>query len=385
MNRFFGLNQLLLAGAAAGSALLLSTQARAGFSPEQLAGFEVTHVRGVVSTVLPDEKVIEVIDPEGHKEIVTVGIDMTPLGLKPGDGVDVSVLDGLVVDLERSASNQLSFDREDIIMPSDMGPLKKGMRVALASGTARVIKLSDKDRSLSLMGPLGGIHNLDVIAPSGTDLFPSLQVGDLVTFRMIQPVAVDIDKVTPAAAPSRAVQPPLVAAVVNNSASLKAELLRFFEVTKVKGTLVRVMPAERVMELRSPYGHNMLITMGGGLQAKGLKPGDTVVVDILDGLVVDLRQSAAKTLTFRREDVILSEDFGDVRKGARVAMATGTAEVVKVSEADQEISLRGPFGGVHNLDVRDGINGDPLPALKVGDFVEFRAINPIAIAIQSAS
>ena len=385
MNRFFGLNQLLLAGAAAGSALLLSTQARAGFSPEQLAGFEVTHVRGVVSTVLPDEKVIEVIDPEGHKEIVTVGIDMTPLGLKPGDGVDVSVLDGLVVDLERSASNQLSFDREDIIMPSDMGPLKKGMRVALASGTARVIKLSDKDRSLSLMGPLGGIHNLDVIAPSGTDLFPSLQVGDLVTFRMIQPVAVDIDKVTPAAAPSRAVQPPLVAAVVNNSASLKAELLRFFEVTKVKGTLVRVMPAERVMELRSPYGHNMLITMGGGLQANGLKPGDTVVVDILDGLVVDLRQSAAKTLTFRREDVILSEDFGDVRKGARVAMATGTAEVVKVSEADQEISLRGPFGGVHNLDVRDGINGDPLPALKVGDFVEFRAINPIAIAIQSAS
>ena len=385
MNRLFGLNQLLLAGVAAGSALLMSTQARAGFSPEQLAGFEVTHVRGVVSTVLPDEKVIEVIDPEGHKEIVTVGIDMTPLGLKPGDGVDVSVLDGLVVDLERSASNQLSFDREDIIMPTDMGPLKKGMRVALASGTARVIKLSDKDRSLSLMGPLGGIHNLDVIAPSGTDLFPSLQVGDLVTFRMIQPVAVDIDKVTPAAAPSRAVQPPLVAAVVNNSASLKAELLRFFEVTKVKGTLVRVMPAERVMELRSPYGHNMLITMGGGLQANGLKPGDTVVVDILDGLVVDLRQSAAKTLTFRREDVILSEDFGDVRKGARVAMATGTAEVVKVSEADQEISLRGPFGGVHNLDVRDGINGDPLPALKVGDFVEFRAINPIAIAIRSAS
>lgn len=384
MNRFFGLSQLLLAGAAAGSALLLSTQARAGFSPEQLAGFEVTHVRGVVSTVLPDEKVIEVIDPEGHKEIVTVGIDMTPLGLKPGDGVDVSVLDGLVVDLERSASNQLSFDREDIIMPSDMGPLKKGMRVALASGTARVIKLSDKDRSLSLMGPLGGIHNLDVIAPSGADLFPSLKVGDLVTFRMIQPVAVDIDKVTTAAAPSRAVPQPLVAAVVNNSASLKAELLRFFEVTKVKGTLVRVMPAERVMELRSPYGHNMVITMGGGLQAKGLKPGDTVVVDILDGLVVDLRQSATKTLTFRREDVILSEDFGDVRRGARVAMATGTAEVVKVSEADQEISLRGPFGGVHNLDVRGGINGDPLP-LKVGDFVEFRAINPIAIAIRSAS
>ena len=81
--------------------------------------------------------------------------------------------------------------------------------------------------------------------------------------------------------------------------------------------------------------------------------------------------------------MILSSDFGDVRKGARVAMATGTAEVVKVSEKDQELSLRGPFGGVHNLDVRSDINGDPVKTLKVGDYVEFRAIKPIAIAVRA--
>ena len=51
----------------------------AGFTPEQLAGFEVTHLRGTVSTALPDQNVLEIIDPEGHKEIVTVGIDMKPL------------------------------------------------------------------------------------------------------------------------------------------------------------------------------------------------------------------------------------------------------------------------------------------------------------------
>ena len=49
-------------------------------------------------------------------------------------------------------------------------------------------------------------------------------------------------------------------------------------------------------------------------------------------------------------------------------MATGTAEVVKVSEKDQELSLRGPFGGVHNLDVRDGHSTVIRSAqLKVGD------------------
>ena len=384
MTRSSGFSRGLFAGAAAAIAsLLLNSSARAGFSPEDLAGFEVTHLRGVVSVVLPDEKVIEVIDPEGHKEIITVGIDMKPLGLSPGDGVDVSVLDGLVIDLEHSKQKELSFNREDIIMPSDMGPLKQGMRLALASGTARVIKLSQKDRSISLMGPLGGIHNLDVVVASDQELFPKLKAGDLVDFRLIQPVAVAIDTVA-AGSNSRGttVQQPLLAEVVNKGVTLKAELLNAFEITRIQGTLKRLVPDQKVMELRSPYGHDMLITMGGELSTKGLKPGDKVVVEILDGLVVDLRSSSNRKLSFVRQDVILSEDFGAVRKGAKVAMATGTAEVVKMSEKDHELSLRGPFGGIHNLDVREGISGDPLKSLEVGDFVEFRAIKPIAIAIR---
>ena len=268
-------------------------------------------------------------------------------------------------------------------MPSDMGPLKQGMRLALASGTARVIKLSQKDRSISLMGPLGGIHNLDVVAEPDQDLFPKLKAGDLVDFRLIQPVAVAIDAVAASSGDrGTTIRQPLLAEVVDDDASLKAELLNVFEITRIQGTLKRLVPDQKVLELRSPYGHDMLITMGGDLRTAGLKPGDKVVVEILDGLVVDLRRSSNRKLSLVREDVILSEDFGAVRKGARVAMATGTAEVVKMSEEDHELSLRGPFGGIHNLDVRDGIGGDPLKALEVGDFVEFRAIKPIAIAIR---
>ena len=156
MIRSLGFGRALLAGVAAVvSAFSLDVQVRAGFTPEELASFEVTHLRGVVSEVLPEEKVIEVIDPEGHREIVTVGIDLKPLGLQKGDRVDVSVLDGLVVGLERSQSKALSFEREDSIMPMAMGPLKKGMRVALASGTARVLKLSEADRrAVCRQGPL---------------------------------------------------------------------------------------------------------------------------------------------------------------------------------------------------------------------------------------
>lgn len=381
MIRRFGVRSRLLAAAAAVWAGMVPVQA--GFTPEQLEGFELSHMRGVVTAVLPKQKVIEVLGPEGNKEIITVGIDMAPLKLKSGDGVDVSVLDGLVVDLQRSTSKELSFDREDIYMPADMGPLKKGMRVALASGTARVVKASQRDRSISLIGPLGGIHNLDVLPVPGEDLFPQLKAGDVVAFRLIQPVAVAIDRDDSLTVKNRSVAAqPLQAPVVNSNASLKAELLSAFELTQVQGTLIRMLQDGTVLELRSPYGHTMLITMSGGLNTAALKPGDQLIVDLLDGLVVDLRKSSAQQLNVNRKDVILSDDFGRIRRGARVAMATGTAEVVKIAEEDQEISLRGPFGGVHNLDVRDGISGDPFSDLKLGDFVDFRMIQPIAIAIR---
>ena len=389
MTRCSGISRVLAAGAAAVvSALAFDMPSRAGFTPEQLAGFEVTHLRGEVNAVLPKQKVIEVIDPEGHLEIVTVGIDMAPLRLRKGDRVDVSLLDGLVVDLERSKATTLSFDREDIIMPMDMGPLKKGMRVALASGTARVVKLSATDRSLSLMGPLGGIHNLDVVMPSDDpsddDLFPALQAGDLVDFRLIQPVAVGIDRVaTTAATAGTSTSQPLISGAAR-STSLKAELLEAFELSQVQGTLLQFKPDQQVMELKSPYGHTLLVTMGGGLNTASVSTGDEVIVDVLDGLVVDLRKSSANSLSFKREDVILSEDFGELRKGARVSMGTGTAEVVKVSEQDHELSLRGPFGGIHNLDVRPGGNGDPITQLKPGDVVSFRSIQPVAIGIRPA-
>ena len=67
---------------------------------------------------------------------------------------------------------------------------------------------------------------------------------------------------------------------------------------------------------------------------------------------------------------------------AKVAMTSGTAEVMKVSENDHELSLRGPFGGVHILYVHGGINGGAVKNLNVGKYVDFRAIRPVAIAIR---
>ena len=363
------------------SALICPQRALAGFDKEQLAGFEVTELKGTVSEALAKEKVIEIVDPEGHTEVYTVGLDLAPLGLEPGDEVSLSVLDGLLVDLEPSQDQDLSFSREDIILPSDMGKLKKGMRVALASGTGRVVKLDRQDGSLSLMGPFGGINNLDVLVTPKNDPLEDLKVGEFVDFRLVQPIAVDVRKITSSANNPSALTAPLTADLLRSGITLKAELLESFEITHLHATVTRLLPDQKVLEIEGPEGHNILVTSAVDLNSLNLSPGTEIALDILDGLVVDLRPATNKALSFERQDVEIAGDFGPVPKGTRVAMATGSAEVVRISRTDRTLSLRGPFGKVHNLDVSKRMPGTVFNELGLGDLVEFRFIKPVAIRI----
>ncbi len=363
------------------SAVICPQRALAGFDKEQLAGFEVTELTGTVSEALAKEKVIEIVDPEGHTEVYTVGLDLAPLGLKPGDEVSLSVLDGLLIDLEPSQDQDLSFSREDIILPSDMGRLKKGMRVALASGTGRVVKLDRQDGSLSLMGPFGGINNLDVLVTPENDPLVDLKVGEFVDFRLVQPIAVDVRKLSSSASRSSVFTAPLEADLLRSGTTLKAELLESFEITHLHATVTRLLPDQKVLEIEGPEGHNILVTSAVDLNSLKLSPGTEIAMDILDGLVVDLRPATNKALSFERQDVEIAGDFGPVPKGTRVAMATGSAEVVRISRTDRTLSLRGPFGKVHNLDVSKRMPGTVFDELALGDLVEFRFIKPVAIRI----
>lgn len=377
-----------IAAALVGVSVGISQRAHAGFSPEQLAAFEVTEMRATVTTALPAEKVIEVIDPHGHREILTVGIDLEPLGLEKGDEVALSILDGLVVELEPSTIKDLSFNREDIILPQDMGKLKKGMRVALASGTAQVVSIDRQDNSIDLLGPLGGINNLDVVITDEANPFDRIKVGDSVNFRLIQPLAVNVRKL-PGSTTGQALagyrsngEPLLISPLADQEVSLKSELLEAFELAQLTATIERLVPGQKLLKVKGSRGHSMLLTSAIDPTEAGLKAGDQVNIEMLQGLVVDLRSSRQRELMLQREDRQLGRDFGPVPAGARVAMATGTAEVVRLSRTDHKITLRGPLGKIHKLDIRPELENEVFAGLSVGDMVDFRLINPIAIRIQ---
>ena len=377
-----------IAAAVLGVSCGIAQRAEAGFPLEQLEAFEVTEMKATVTTSLPAEKVIEVIDPHGHKEILTVGIDLEPLGLKQGDEVSLSILDGLVVELEASTNKELSFNREDIILPADMGKLKKGMRLALASGTAQVISIDRQDNSIDLLGPLGGINNLDVVISDGASPFDRIKVGDTVDFRLIQPLAVNVRKL-PRSSTGKALksyrgsgEPLLISPLADQEVNLKSELLEAFELVQLNATIERLVPGQKLLNVKGARGHSMLITSAIDPTAAGLKVGDQVNIEMLQGLVVDLRSSQQTQLSLQREDRRLGRDFGPVPAGARVAMASGTAEVVRLSRTDHMVTLRGPLGKIHKLDIRPELEDEVFAGLSVGDMVDFRLIKPIAIRIQ---
>jgi hypothetical protein len=145
--------------------------------------------------------------------------------------------------------------------------------------------------------------------------------------------------------------------------------------------VTRLLPDQKVLEIKGPEGHNILVTSAVDLNSLKLSPGTEISMDILDGLVVDLRPASNKSLSFERQDIEIAADFGPVPQGTRVAMATGSAEVVRISRTDRTLSLRGPFGKVHNLDVSKRMPGAVFDALALGDLGEFRFIKPVAIRI----
>ena len=385
---FRSLSARCMAAAVIGVSFGLPHEANAGFSPEQLAAFEITEMRATVTTALPSEKVIEVIDPHGHREILTVGIDLKPLDLVKGDEVSLSILDGLVVELEPSTERELSFNREDIILPMNMGKLKKGMRVALASGTAEVVSIDRQDNTIDLLGPLGGINNLDVVISDGSSPFDRISIGDTVNFRLIQPLAVNVRKL-PRSTTGRALkgyrgsgEPLLISPLQETNVTLKSELLEAFEIAQITATIQRLIPGQKLLRIKGAQGHSMMITSAIDPSEAGLKVGDRVTIEMLQGLVVDLRSSRQTQLSLQREDRRLGRDFGPVPAGSRVAMATGTAEVVRLSRDDHKLTLRGPLGKIHKLDIRPELETEVFAGLRVGDMVDFRLINPIAIRIQ---
>tara|TARA_B100002051_G_scaffold137192_1_gene130296 strand:- start:396 stop:596 length:201 start_codon:yes stop_codon:yes gene_type:complete len=64
----------------------------------------------------------------------------------------------------------------------------------MATDTAEVVKIFEKDHEISLRGSFGGVQKLDVYHNIDGDPVEQLSVGDFVEFLMIQPVAIAIRK-----------------------------------------------------------------------------------------------------------------------------------------------------------------------------------------------
>ena len=113
-------------------------------------------------------------------------------------------------------------------------------------------------------------------------------------FRLVQPVAVDVRKLSRSLSRPSALRPPLASDLLRSGITLKAELLESFEITHLHAIVTRLLPDQKVLEIEGPEGHNILVTSAVDLNSLKLSPGTEISMDILDGLVLTFALPRAK-------------------------------------------------------------------------------------------
>jgi hypothetical protein len=152
-------------------------------------------------------------------------------------------------------------------------------------------------------------------------------------------------------------------------------------VAEMTATVMSVDKATRTVRLKGPKGNEVDIVAGE--QVKNfdqIKVGDQVNAQYQESLTLELRKT--------KERLATTESSGAVsaKPGQRPAGAVGRevkvlADVVKVDQPNNTISLKGPQGNVVDLKVR---NPDHFKVVKVGDQVEATYSEALAISVTPA-
>ncbi len=153
--------------------------------------------------------------------------------------------------------------------------------------------------------------------------------------------------------------------------------------TKASAQVVGIDKATRTLTLKRAKGD--VVTLVAGDDVKNfdqIKVGDTVVAQYVEAYTLELQKiKSAKGGAVVREGMVRAAP-GQQPAGAGARQVTVMADVVALDAKKSTISLKGPYGDVVKLDVR---NPDQFKVLKVGDQIEVTYTEALAISVEPAS
>lgn len=160
----------------------------------------------------------------------------------------------------------------------------KAAVVRAAEISAQVVSLDKKTRTVGLKGPKGKVA--EVVVSDDVQNFDQIKVGDFVMVRMMQSLALELQKVKSNASGIRVTEGAVKAEPGQQPAAGAAR-----EITAI-AKVTAVDPKHKTINLRGPRGNEVTIDVQNPEQFKVVKVGDEVLVTYTEAVAVSVEPAA---------------------------------------------------------------------------------------------
>lgn len=155
-------------------------------------------------------------------------------------------------------------------------------------------------------------------------------------------------------------------------------------VTKT-ATVEKVDKKKRELVLKNDQGEKMTIKVPQEVQRfDQIKKGDTLKVSYYESIALSLDKGEKGAKPKMEESAMAERSPGDKPGGVAMKKITATAEITDINTDEDTLTLKGPQGQSHTIQIDDPALQQKLDTLKKGDMVKATYTEAIAVSVEPA-
>ena len=153
------------------------------------------------------------------------------------------------------------------------------------------------------------------------------------------------------------------------------------EVVTVTATVQAVDQAKRIVTLKGPEGNVFDLKLGDEVRnLPQVKAGDIVVAKYFEAVAIEVKKGGLGIRSAESQTAVSRARAGERPAGAVATTTTIVANVLKVDNGKQIVTVEGPNGKSVNVKVKDA---GVLQQIKAGEQVEMTITEAVAIAVEA--
>ena len=154
------------------------------------------------------------------------------------------------------------------------------------------------------------------------------------------------------------------------------------ELVTVTATVQAVDQAKRIVTLKGPEGEVFDVKVGSEVRnLPQVKAGDLVVAKYFEAVAIEVKKGGLGIRSAESQTAVSRAEPGQKPAAAVATTTTVVANVLKVDDAKQIVTVEGPSGKSVKVKVKDPA---VLQQIKPGEQVEMTITEALAIAVEAA-